>query len=210
MAYVQVCTHTPSSLPFASIQAPPLHAPRAPVSRLSYAALTQRDCMCRGGRCAGRRRPGRTQVRPQSTPHHTTLSIPFFSHPTAPRFLSPLLSRPSVSAANGITTTVRSLGVSLGPTLAGYLLSDRRTMAVPWIIAGGLKIVYDLLLLRSFRAVQTDVEKKKAQAALAEAAAVVGAEGEATVGDAAIDAVEEGAEGASEVINPLVQQSPPT
>jgi hypothetical protein len=124
--------------------------------------------------------------------------------------LSPLLSRPSVSAANGITTTVRSLGVSLGPTLAGYLLSDRRTMAVPWIIAGGLKIVYDLLLLRSFRAVQTDVEKKKAQAALAEAAAVVGAEGEATVGDAAIDAVEEGAEGASEVINPLVQQSPPT
>ena len=137
--------------------------------------------------------------------HHTTPSISFFSPSTAPR-LSPLLSRPSVSAANGITTTVRSLGVSLGPTLAGYLLSDRRTMAVPWIIAGGLKIVYDLLLLRSFRAVQTDVEKKKAQAA----AAVVGAEGEATVGDAAIDAVEEGAEGTSEVINPLVQQSPPT
>jgi hypothetical protein len=125
--------------------------------------------------------------------------------------LSPLLSRPSVSAANGITTTVRSLGVSLGPTLAGYLLSDRRTMAVPWIIAGGLKIVYDLLLLRSFRAVQTDVEKKKAQVALAEAeaAVVVESEGEATVGDAAMDAVEEGAEGTSVVINPLVQQSPP-
>jgi len=83
-------------------------------------------------------------------------------------------------------------------------------MAVPWIIAGGLKIVYDLLLLRSFHAVQTDVEKKKAQAALAEAAVVVEAEGEATVGDAAIDAVEEVAEGASEVINPIVQQSPPT
>ena len=62
----------------------------------------------------------------------------------------------------------------------------------------------------NFFKMQTDVEKKKAQAALAEAAVVVGAEGEATVGDAAIDAVEEGAEGASEVINPLVQQSPPT
>jgi predicted MFS family arabinose efflux permease len=54
------------------------------------------------------------------------------------------------SAAGGITNLVRSLGMSLAPLLLGYLSSARPTtgwlFASPWLIAGVVKIGYDLLL----------------------------------------------------------------
>ena len=115
------------------------------------------------------------------------LTPPKLSH-RDPRFPSAPVRVGPYSAANGITTTVRSLGVSLGPTLAGYLLSHRETMFLPWILAGGLKIVYDLLLLWSFQAVQTDVEKKKIAAEAAGAAEAVEA-ADATEAIGAIDAI---------------------
>jgi MFS family permease len=54
------------------------------------------------------------------------------------------------SAASGITTVARSIGAALSPTLAGYLLADPRFISVPFFIAGGVKIFYDLLLYRAF------------------------------------------------------------
>jgi len=54
------------------------------------------------------------------------------------------------SAASGITTVARSLGAAISPTLAGYLLADPRFISVPFFIAGGVKIVYDLMLYRAF------------------------------------------------------------
>jgi hypothetical protein len=54
------------------------------------------------------------------------------------------------SAASGITGVARSIGASLSPALAGALLGIPALMNVPFFLAGGLKIAYDLLLYRSF------------------------------------------------------------
>jgi len=55
------------------------------------------------------------------------------------------------SAANGITATVRSLGAGFAPSLAGALLAIPSLVNAPIYLAGGLKIIYDLALYRSFR-----------------------------------------------------------
>jgi MFS family permease len=62
------------------------------------------------------------------------------------------------SAAGGVTSVARSAGSSLAPVLAGKLLSASMLNA-PFFLAGGLKIVYDVLLYRSFRASQANEEK---------------------------------------------------
>lgn len=54
------------------------------------------------------------------------------------------------SAASGITTVARSIGAAISPTLAGYLLARPDLVNVPFFIAGGVKIVYDLWLYREF------------------------------------------------------------
>lgn len=63
------------------------------------------------------------------------------------------------AAANGITTTVRSLGSALAPVLAGRLLAITILTNPPIYLAGALKIVYDLALYQSFRHVKPPEEK---------------------------------------------------
>ncbi len=55
------------------------------------------------------------------------------------------------SAASGVTTIARSVGALISPTISGALLSVPALMSAPFFCAGGLKIVYDLLLYRAFR-----------------------------------------------------------
>ena len=90
--------------------------------------------------------------------------------PTRMAYVQGVVHPDERSAANGVTTVVRSLGMSAGPYCSGLLMNSRATMHWPWIIAGVLKILYDLLLLRGFRAVQTDVEKKEMEKAAKSAA----------------------------------------
>jgi MFS family permease len=54
------------------------------------------------------------------------------------------------AAAASLTNVPRSLGGGLAPLLAGALLA-RSAFGWPLVLGGALKIVYDLLLLRSFR-----------------------------------------------------------
>jgi len=54
------------------------------------------------------------------------------------------------SAAAGVTGIARTTGASISPVLAGSLLSHSALLSMPFYIAGGLKIVYDLLLYRAF------------------------------------------------------------
>lgn len=54
------------------------------------------------------------------------------------------------SAASGITTVARSVGAAISPTLAGYCLAHPSLVSLPFFIAGGVKIVYDLWLYRAF------------------------------------------------------------
>jgi len=58
------------------------------------------------------------------------------------------------SAAGGITNIVRSIGLSLSPLIAGYLQdagTESFLFRLPFIIAGTLKCIYDILLYTSFQ-----------------------------------------------------------
>jgi MFS family permease len=55
------------------------------------------------------------------------------------------------SAAAGVTGIARSIGAGIAPLLVGRLLASSSLLNVPLFLAGGLKIIYDLLLYRSFR-----------------------------------------------------------
>jgi predicted MFS family arabinose efflux permease len=61
------------------------------------------------------------------------------------------------AAAAGVTNVPRSLASALSPTLAGFLFSAY-VFAWPLVIGGGLKIVYDLLLLWRFQKVRPPEE----------------------------------------------------
>lgn len=61
------------------------------------------------------------------------------------------------AAAASMTSVPRSLASAAGPFLAGYLLSIS-PFGWPLVIAGGLKIIYDMLLLRMFRTVKPPEE----------------------------------------------------
>jgi MFS family permease len=61
------------------------------------------------------------------------------------------------SAAAGVTTIARSAGAAIAPALGGIVLSV--SLAGPFFVSGGLKIVYDLLLYRGFRALRPPEER---------------------------------------------------
>jgi hypothetical protein len=58
------------------------------------------------------------------------------------------------SAAGGITGVARTAGAAVSPFFVGLLFARPALIGVPFFIAGGLKIVYDLLLYRKFIAIQ--------------------------------------------------------
>lgn len=55
------------------------------------------------------------------------------------------------SAAAGITNIARSLGASASPVLAVPLLANAGLLNFPFFLAGGIKIVYDLMLYKWFK-----------------------------------------------------------
>jgi len=63
------------------------------------------------------------------------------------------------SAASGITNVARSVGGSIAPTFTGQMLSVPGLWSLPFFLAGGLKILYDLMLYRSFRSIRPPEEK---------------------------------------------------
>ena len=91
--------------------------------------------------------------------------------PTRNAYVQGVVDPDERSAANGITNVVRSIGASIGPYLCGLLLASENPSykSYPFYIAGGLKIVYDLLLLWKFRALQstsdTHLQNKPPQSA---------------------------------------------
>jgi len=62
-------------------------------------------------------------------------------------------------AAASVTAVPRSLASALSPALAGVMLSSALP-GLPLVICGGLKIVYDISLLLSFRHVKPPEERK--------------------------------------------------
>lgn len=78
--------------------------------------------------------------------------------PTRQSYVSAVVTAGERSAANGVTGTARQLGAALAPVLAGPMLATAALAGAPFFVSGGLKIVYDLLLWRSFRRVKPPEE----------------------------------------------------
>ncbi len=62
------------------------------------------------------------------------------------------------SAAAGVTGVARTTGAALSPSITGALMSYPLLLNVPFYLAGGLKIIYDVLLYRSFRSARPPEE----------------------------------------------------
>jgi len=78
-------------------------------------------------------------------------SISQMDVPTRQSYTMAIISPDERSAAAGITGVARTTGASISPLLGGPLLASAALMNLPFFLAGGLKIIYDLLLYRSFR-----------------------------------------------------------
>jgi MFS family permease len=86
-------------------------------------------------------------------------SISQMDVPTRQSYVMAVVEPDERSAAAGVTAVARSVGAAISPSLATMLLAGATTMAMPFIIGGGLKIIYDLLLYRSFAATQKNQRK---------------------------------------------------
>ena len=78
-------------------------------------------------------------------------SISQMDVPTRQSYTMAVVDPDERSAASGVTTIARSVGASISPSLTGIFLSLPALLSAPFFLAGGLKIIYDLLLYRSFR-----------------------------------------------------------
>jgi MFS family permease len=78
--------------------------------------------------------------------------------PTRSSYVMAVVTEAERPAAAGFTSVPRSLAASISPLLAGALFASAGG-AAPLIICGALKITYDLLLLRQFRAIEPPEER---------------------------------------------------
>jgi MFS family permease len=86
-------------------------------------------------------------------------SISQMDVPTRQSYTMAVVAPDERSAAAGITGIARTTGASLSPVVTGPLLANAALMNLPFYLSGGLKIVYDLLLYRSFKAIKPPEEK---------------------------------------------------
>ena len=81
-------------------------------------------------------------------------SISQMDVPTRQSYTMAVVEPDERSAASGVTAVARSVGAAISPAIAGPLLASATLLSVPFFLSGGLKIIYDLLLYRSFKATQ--------------------------------------------------------
>ena len=77
-------------------------------------------------------------------------SISQMDVPTRQSYTMAVVTPDERSAAAGITGVARTTGSAISPLCVGFLFSRPSLINMPFLIAGILKIVYDLLLYRSF------------------------------------------------------------
>jgi len=85
-------------------------------------------------------------------------SISQMDVPTRQSYTMAVVSPEERSAAAGITGVARTTGAAISPLFAGLLFARSSLIDVPFFVAGGLKIIYDLLLYRAFVAVRPPEE----------------------------------------------------
>jgi MFS family permease len=88
-------------------------------------------------------------------------SISQMDVPTRQAYVISVVQPDERSAAAGVTGIARTTGASISPALSAPLVSNPSLMSLPFFLAGGFKITYDLLLYRAFRSGQTPDERAK-------------------------------------------------
>ncbi|MCL4561042.1 MAG: MFS transporter [Chloroflexi bacterium] len=78
-------------------------------------------------------------------------SISQMDVPTRQSYTMAVVEPDERSAAAGVTGIARTTGSAISPVLATSMISIPWLFSAPFIVSGSLKIIYDLLLYRSFR-----------------------------------------------------------
>jgi MFS family permease len=86
-------------------------------------------------------------------------SISQMDVPTRQSYTMAVVAPDERSAASGVTAIARSVGAAISPALTGLLFGIPALFSTPFFLSGGLKIIYDLLLYREFRAVKPPEER---------------------------------------------------
>jgi MFS family permease len=86
-------------------------------------------------------------------------SISQMDVPTRQSYVMAVVHPEERSAAAGVTGVARSTGAAVSPFLGALCLASPGWMSVPFFLAGSLKILYDLLLYRSFAALRPPEER---------------------------------------------------
>jgi predicted MFS family arabinose efflux permease len=86
-------------------------------------------------------------------------SISQMDVPTRQSYTMAVVDPDERSAAAGVTGVARTVGASISPAFTGPLMANP-LLGLPFFFSGTLKIVYDLLLYRSFQAHRPPEEQK--------------------------------------------------
>jgi MFS family permease len=87
-------------------------------------------------------------------------SISQMDVPTRQSYTLAVVAPDERSAASGVTTIARSVGAALSPSLGGLFMSIPALFNIPFFLCGGLKIVYDVILYRNFKALKPPEEQR--------------------------------------------------
>ena len=87
-------------------------------------------------------------------------SISQMDVPTRQAYTMAVVAPDERSAAAGVTGIARTAGAAISPVLAGPMFALPALAGLPFFIGGGLKLLYDLLLYRSFKSSEAGAEPK--------------------------------------------------
>ena len=80
--------------------------------------------------------------------------------PTRQSYVMAVVDPDERSAAAGVTGIARTTGAAISPSISSVLIASAGYAALPFYLAGGLKILYDLLLYREFSNVRPPEERR--------------------------------------------------
>jgi MFS family permease len=86
-------------------------------------------------------------------------SISQMDVPTRQSYTIAVVDPDERSAAAGVTGIARTTGAAISPLIAAPLVTMPELAALPFVLAGGLKIAYDLILYRLFRSAPAPGER---------------------------------------------------
>jgi predicted MFS family arabinose efflux permease len=81
--------------------------------------------------------------------------------PTRQSYVIAVVEPDERSAAAGVTGVARTTGAAISPALSAPLVANTGLTSLPFFLAGGLKIAYDLLLYRAFTSGRTPDERSR-------------------------------------------------